>query len=215
MLPPGETLLVTFCLAGSLRRAFSQQLQATLQADTEAIRNSDRLPHEQAGSHRRAEKRFFAALDAELNQAGSGPVYLEKQMVAEIIAGELMMLEETGVQVMAFALLPNHVHAVLHLPANSGLAFYKSLQLLHQRTAAQCARRLRLPTGTDFWQPGFFEYRITTAGEPNIVEAGELSRIVLFVRQHAAQLKLPEQWHAWPYMYVDAHFVRPANMGGH
>jgi REP element-mobilizing transposase RayT len=123
--------------------------------------------------------------------------------VAEVIAVELMMLEETGVQVLAFALLPNHVHVVLHLPVGSGLSIYKSLQLLHQRTAAQCARKLRLPAGADFWQPGFYEYAVA--------DAEELTRIVAYVRNHAARLRLSERWRDWPYVYVNARWAASAD----
>lgn len=50
--------------------------------------------------------------------------------MAEVLAGE-MMLEETGFVVHGFAILPTHAHLVLHLPANTRLAFALAIDLLH------------------------------------------------------------------------------------
>ena len=49
-----------------------------------------------------------------------------------------MMLEETGFVVHGFAILPNHAHAVLHLPEDNNLSFAKALDLLHLRTGTAC-----------------------------------------------------------------------------
>jgi REP element-mobilizing transposase RayT len=194
LLSLGETLFVTFRLECSIHSDVGRQLQAELQQNLELIRASGLSPEEQHIAHQRAQKRFFAKFDAALDVAEIGPTYLEKEKVAEIVAGELMLLEDTGVQVLAFALLPNHVHAVLHLPAANNLSFYKSLQLLHQRTAALCSRKIRLPAGADFWQTGSYEYPV--------YDADELARIITYVQRHAKRLRLPARWHDWPYVYV-------------
>ncbi|RFP64842.1 hypothetical protein D0N36_11710 [Hymenobacter lapidiphilus] len=91
-----------------------------------------------------------------------GPDYLGREKLAGLVAGELLMLEEQGLRVPGFALLPNHLHAVLVLPASTGLSLYKTVELLHQRTAAQARRLLRgqLPPEADFWHPGSHELPI-------------------------------------------------------
>ncbi|QNE41246.1 hypothetical protein F1C16_17650 [Hymenobacter sp. NBH84] len=194
-LPPGETLFVTFRLAGSLRHAIGRQLHADLQTDMELSRAGGLTDEQQQLARQRAQKRFFAQFDAELDRAEVGPTYLEKEKLAEIVAGELLMLEEQGFWALAFVVLPNHVHAVLHLPAGSGLSIYKSLKLLHQRTATQCRRHLRhqLPPEADFWQIGSYEYPVQ--------DADELTRILAYVQHHAQRLRLPPRFHDWPYVY--------------
>lgn len=70
----------------------------------------------------------------------------------EVLAGEIMLLEETDFGVQGFAILPNHAHAILHLPKGSNLSFAKVFGLLHLRTggslpppnAAQTAARGRI-----------------------------------------------------------------------
>jgi hypothetical protein len=51
--------------------------------------------------------------------------------MAEVLASEIMMLEETGVVVHGFAILPKHAHLVLHLLASSRLSFAPAIDLLH------------------------------------------------------------------------------------
>ncbi|UYZ62144.1 transposase [Hymenobacter weizhouensis] len=186
-LPPGDTILLTLRLAGSVPRRAGRELhqqRAAAQAATDTPE-----------AHRRAEKQFFAAFDALLDARTVGPAYLEKEKLAEVVAGELLMLEEQGLRVPGFVLLPNHLHAVLHLPAGSGLSLYKAVELLHQRTATQARRHLRgqLPPEADFWQVGFHELPVQ--------DAAELRRIHSYLAAHPQRLNLPERFHDWPYVY--------------
>ncbi|GAA4003756.1 transposase [Hymenobacter fastidiosus] len=194
-LTPGETLFTTFRLAGSVpARAFRVLHRQRQEAQETARQLTDAAAYQAA--LRRAEKRFFAGFDALLDAATVGPTFLEKENIAEIVAGELMLLEELGFQVLGFALLPNHVHAVLHLPAGSGVSLYKSLQLLHQRTAAQCRRLLRttLPPEADFWQTGSYDYAVD--------DPAELVRLLDYVRHNAERTNRTGRWLEWPYRYL-------------
>lgn len=180
---PGETSFLTLRLHGSIPAATARELKAAL---TQA---------QAAGTdHRRAQKQFFAAYDAVLDRAPIGPQYFDNEKLAETLAGELMMLEETGFRVHGFAILPNHAHVVLHLPAGSPLSFAKALDLLHLRTAAQCRRLVRpkLPPEAEFWHVGWFDYPIE--------DEAELARILRYVRGNAARAGLPARFQDWPYV---------------
>ncbi|RZL08757.1 MAG: hypothetical protein EOO62_14800, partial [Hymenobacter sp.] len=119
MLPPGETLLLTLRLPGR-----------------HGPRAKRRAPPSAGRWHRLSPwpKNFFANYDAALDRASSGPQYFESEQLAEVLAGEIMMLEEIGFVVYTFVILPNHVHLVLHLPVRSRLAFAPAIDLLHQHT---------------------------------------------------------------------------------
>ena len=148
----------------------------------------------QAGTdHRRAQKQFFARFDAVLDRAPIGPAHFDHEKVAEALAGEILMLAETGFVVHGFAILPNHAHLVLHLPAGSSLSFAKALDLLHLRTGATCRRLVRpkLPPGAGFWQAGWFEYAVQ--------DEAELTRILAYVARNARAAGLPARFQAWPY----------------
>jgi putative transposase len=193
-LPPGETLLVTLRLAGSISARAGRELQQQRIAAQELARAAA-TPAEAQAAHRRAEKRFFADFDALLDAATVGGGYLEKEKIAEAVAGELLMLEEQGLRVYCFVLTFNHLHAVLHQPAGRSLSLYKAVELLHQRTAGQARRILRnqLPREADFWQPGFHELPV--------LDAAELTRLQQYLLGHAARLRLPPRYHDWPYCY--------------
>ena len=139
-------------------------------------------------------KNFFANYDAALDRASSGPQYFESDQLAEVLAGEIMMLEEIGFVVHTFVILPNHVHLVLHLPARSRLAFAPAIDLLHQHTRQLCRPlvRLKLPPEALFWQLGWHHYAVA--------DAAELARIVTYVCGQARQAGLAARFQAWPYI---------------
>ncbi|MCC3151720.1 transposase [Hymenobacter sp. BT770] len=183
-LPPGETAFITFRLHGTIPAAEGRRLKAELRAAQEA-----------GTDHRRAQKQFFAQFDAVLDRAPIGPAYFDQEKMAELLAGEIMMLEETGFVVHGFALLPNHLHLVLHLPASSPLSFAKAIDLLHLRTATHCRRLVRpkLPPEAEFWQAGWFDYAVH--------DQAELTRLLAYVRGNARQAGLPARFQEWPYVF--------------
>ncbi|MGI4864079.1 MAG: hypothetical protein ACRYFZ_09165 [Janthinobacterium lividum] len=180
---PGETAFVTFRLHGTIPAATARELKAGL-----------RQAHEAGTDHRRAQKAFFAKFDAVLDRMPTGLRYFESEQMADVLAGEIMMLEETGFVVHGFAILPNHAHLVLHLPASSRLSFAPAIDLLHQRTEQLCRRLVRpkLPPEAPFWQVGWFDYPVA--------DAAELARIVAYVRGQARQAGLAQRFQAWPYV---------------
>jgi putative transposase len=180
---PGETAFLTFRLHGTIPAATGRELKAALRQAQEA-----------GTGHRRAQKQFFAHFDAELDRAPTGAGYFENEKLAEVLAGEIMMLEETGFTVHGFAILPNHVHLVLHLPARSNLSFAKAIDLLHLRTGTNCRRLVRpkLPPEAEFWQAGWFSYEVE--------DAAELTRLLTYVRGNARQAGLPARFQEWPYV---------------
>ena len=177
------TSLLTFRLHGTIPTATGRELQAELRQAQEA-----------GTDHRRAQKQFFAKFDAVLDRAPIGPSYFENEKMAEVLAGEILMLEETGFRVHGFAILPNHAHLVLHLPARSSLSFAKAVDLLHLRTAAACRRLVRpkLPPEAEFWQTGWYEYAVD--------DEAELTRILAYVRGNARAAGQLARFQAWPYV---------------
>ena len=183
MMPPGETALITFRLAGTVPVATARELQAALAAASAS-----------GLDYRHAQKSFFAKFDTVLDQMLNGPRYFEQEKIAEVLAGEIMMLEETGFVVHGFVILPNHAHLVLHLPAGSRLAFAPAPDLLHQRTAAACRRLVRpkLPPEAPFWHLGWHDYPVA--------DAAELLRILAYLGRQARRAGLAQRFQQWPYV---------------
>ena len=175
--------LLTFRLHGTVPAATGRELKASLREAQEA-----------GTDHHRAQKQFFAKFDAVLDRAPIGPAYFENEKTAEVLAGEIMMLEETGFRVHGFAILPNHTHLVLELPDDSPLSFAKAIDLLHLRTGTNCRRLVRpkLPPEAEFWQVGWYEYAVQ--------DAAELIRLLAYVRGNARAAGLPARFQEWPYV---------------
>ena len=179
---PGESVLLTLRLHGTIPAATARALRAALQQAQAA-----------GTDHHRAQKQLFARFDAVLDRAPIGPNWLENEKIAETLAGELLMLADTGFTVHGFAILPNHAHAVLTLPAGSGLSLPKALDLLHLRTGSACRRLVRpkLPPEAEFWHPGWLEIPL--------LDAAELTRALTYVRGNARAAGLPPRFQQWPY----------------
>ncbi|WP_223652474.1 hypothetical protein [Hymenobacter psoromatis] len=179
---PGETILLTLRLPGTLPPATARALAAELRQAPAA-----------GADYRRAQKVFFAKFDAALDRAGTGARHFEDEKIAAALAGEFMLVEETGFVVHGFAILPGHAHLVLHLPPGRGLALAKALDLLHARSAAACRRlvRPRLAPDAPFWQGSWHDYPVA--------DAAELTRILAYVGGQARQAGLPQRYQKWPY----------------
>ena len=175
--------LLTFRLHGTIPAATGRELKASLRETQEA-----------GTDHRRAQKQFFGRFDAVLDRALIGPTYFENEKMAEVLAGEILMLEETGFCVHGFAILPNHAHLVLELPDDSPLSFAKAVDLLHLRTGTACRRLVRpkLPPEAEFWQVGWHEY--------SVQDEAELIRLLAYVRGNARAAGLPARFQKWPYV---------------
>jgi putative transposase len=175
--------LLTFRLHGTTPAATGRELKASLRTAQEA-----------GTEHRRAQKQFFARFDAVLDRAPIGPRYFENEKMAEMLAGEILMLEETGFRVHGFAILPNHAHLVLELPDDSSLSFAKAIDLLHLRTGTACRRLVRpkLPPEAEFWQIGWHEYEVQ--------DAAELTRLLAYLRGNARAAGLSARFQDWPYV---------------
>ena len=175
--------LLTFRLHGTMPASTGRELKASLRA-----------AQEQGADHHRAQKQFFARFDAVLDRAPVGPHYFENEKMAEVLAGEILMLEETGFRVHGFAILPNHAHLALELPDDSPLSFAKAIDLLHLRTGTACRLvRPKLPPEAEFWQVGWHELKI--------LDAAELSRLRAYLCGQARAAGLPGRFGEWPYVH--------------
>lgn len=170
---PGITAFLILHLHGTIPTAMARELKVAL-----------RQAQEVDTDYRCAQKQFFAQFDTVLDRAPIGPNYFESEKMAKVLAGEIMMLQETGFTVHGFAILPNHAHAVLHLPENSNRSFAKALDLLHLRTDTAYRRLVRpkLPPEAKFWQVGWSNYKVA--------DEAELTRVLTYVRGNARQAGL-------------------------
>jgi putative DNA methylase len=130
----------------------------------------------------------FAAMDALLDQARSGPVYLSRPEIARLIVeairhgAEHMMLYQSH----AFVVMPNHVHLLI-TPLVDPPKITHSLK----RFTARAANQVLGLTGTSFWQDESYD-RLVRDGT-------EFEHIVAYIHANPVRAGLVAEAECFPW----------------
>ena len=136
---------VTFRLADSLPEAVLQQMRRRL---------SSKLENEER------KRQLARAIERYLDK-GTGACHLKRAKVAALVAGAIQHQDGKSYRLIAWVVMPNHVHLVFRLLPGRKLA--SVIQALKSYTAHE-ANRLLGRTGT-FWQREYFDHLIRNGQE--------------------------------------------------
>ncbi len=196
--PPEAVFFVTFRLAGSLPVHVVQQLRAQLRAEERHLRL--RTPGDSYPRKRyELQKRFFGRYDDQLDNLQYGPAWLRRPEIATIVQPELHRLNGTQYDLIAYCIMPNHVHLLVNMarfrstgdaPATSPLS--RALRILRGRTARFANQALNR-TGK-FWQDESYDHVVR--------DWAELERILRYIVYNPVKARLVEDWQEWPYTFV-------------
>ncbi len=139
------TYFVTFRLADSLPETVLQQMRRRLSSKLESEERKRQLA--------RAIERYL--------DKGSGACYLKQAKIAALVADAIRHQDGKSYRLMAWVVMPNHVHLVFRLLPGQRLA--SVLQALKSYTAHE-ANRLLGRTGA-FWQREYFDHLIRNGQE--------------------------------------------------
>jgi REP element-mobilizing transposase RayT len=90
----------------------------------------------------------FVWLDRRIDEGRSGPKFLLKPEIAEIVSGSIHIgVQLSHYDLHAWVIMPNHVHLLI----TPRIAPSRLLQSLKGATSRECNRRLGR-TGEPFWQ---------------------------------------------------------------
>lgn len=179
---PGESRFLTLLLVDALPAGLGKPALPLVGAD-EAARHIHR-------------KRQFARLDAQLPHA-PGPAWLRSGTVARLVRTELHRAHERQLLgLLAYAVLPNHLHLVVRLAPDPPVALGHWLARFKSRTAQLANRAL----GRDgpFWAADVLELPVA--------DPAELQRLVAYVRQDPVRAGLIRDAAAWPHTWLSADF---------
>lgn len=104
----------------------------------------------------------FEAFDRLLDGMSSGPLYLRMPEIAEIVAREVLRLEE--VMVSNWVIMPNHVHLLAQAVSEDDTDWARSLKLIKGRSA-RAANLVLGRTGQPFWQEESFDRWVRSQNE--------------------------------------------------
>lgn len=135
----------------------------------------------------------FLTSDRVMDKALSGPVWLEKPLVAACVSDTLLAAESQWkfCKLLSWVVMPNHIHALL-TPKRPVAEIGRAIR----KTSARLANEVLGREGLPFWHDGFYEYwpvddveqnRILRYIETNPVAAGFAAR--------------PEEW-IWSSAYI-------------
>jgi REP element-mobilizing transposase RayT len=187
--PQGATFFVTWRLHGSLPR---QALEVLREKGRQA---------EATGKWREEEiflgpNTRFGLWDSVLDEALAGPVWLRDPRIAEVVKGSLHNLDGRKYHLIAFCIMPNHVHLVLTpLPIQGAGQSYHFLPGILQSLKGYTARRANQILGRTgpFWQDESYDHVVR--------DEEELRRVVRYVIYNPVKAGLVEFFEDWRWSY--------------
>ncbi len=193
--PPGATLFVTFRLAGSLPQGVIDKLRSADRQREAALSRIEDLAERQKQADLET-RRAFGRWDAALDRAQNGHRWLADPRVADVVAEALHYRDGKVYELIAFCVMPNHVHLVCTPLSQKDGDYYplhRILQSLKRHTARQ-ANQILGRQGT-FWQAESYDH---------VVRDGRaLERIVEYVVNNPVKAGLIKDGQAWRWTYVN------------
>jgi putative transposase len=185
--PPGATYFVTFRLAGSLPQEVLARLKEERAKAERQLLETGRKDEERMNQLR---KRHFARFDKLLDTARHGPRWLQNAEVAEVVSGAIRYRDGREYELLAYCIMPNHVHLVMTLERN-GISL-KVLQSLKRFTARE-ANKILARAGA-FWQHESYDHVVR--------DDKELIRVIAYVLSNPEKAGLVGQWKLWRWSYT-------------
>jgi len=191
--PPGATLFVTFRVAGSIPRSVEQSLIREGQLGRKALDGiSD--AGERARQTYREMRRSFARWDDALDKAEAGASWLGRADVACLVAAALHHRDGREYDLLAFCVMPNHVHAVF-APLRKDDGSYHSVSSIMRSLKGSTARAANLALGRRgvFWQHENYDHVVR--------DEAELGRVSAYVLDNPVMAGLARARDAWEWSY--------------
>jgi REP element-mobilizing transposase RayT len=197
--PDGAMLFVTFRLAGSLPNAVIAALEEQCERQEEALRGIQDVQERRKQSYLNT-RRVFGRWDTALDNATTGPQWLAKSQIAAVVVEALHYRHDRVYDLVAFCVMPNHVHLVctpLKCEDGTYYALRRILQSLKRYTARESNKILQRRGA--FWQAESYDHVVR--------DEAELMRIIQYVLDNPVKAGLVPNWEAWPWIYTSRDIV--------
>ncbi len=193
--PNDYPLFITFRLAGSLPVEILAELKARREFELKTLKNAT------ADERYRIEKKHFGYYDHWLDQCKFGPRWLQTDNIAQIVANEMKSLNNDRYWLMAYCIMPDHVHLLIesllneqanHQGKSASYPVTDTLRLLKGRTAHDC--NLKLARHGGFWQHESYDHYAR--------DEEELERIIKYILHNPVKAGLAKDWKEWQFTYI-------------
>jgi len=206
--PARGIFFVTFRLAGSLPQEVIVRLKEEKLRDEMLIRNikDEELCRAKLTILR---KRYFGKFDEILDLAATGPLWLNDERVARMVADAIRGHDGKNYGLITYTIMPNHVHLVFEVARDSSrdqdqihqfdsgsktkhYVVTNILRLLKGATAREASKLLHLEN--TFWQHESFDHLVR--------DEEELKRIIEYVLNNPVKAGLVKNWKDWKWTYL-------------
>ncbi|MDX1910700.1 MAG: transposase [Saprospiraceae bacterium] len=197
--PKGSIFFVTFRLQGSLPRTFFDRLSDWYQTEKEGI-----LLEANAALREQAlyllQRDYFRKLDASLDQCLCGATHLANPIIAGKITEQLRRFDHQWYRLLAYTIMPNHVHVLLDFSIQSDKTAYVSLSEVMNRIKGASARNAHLALGKTgaFWQPEYHDRYIRNQRH--------LLAAVDYIKQNVVTANICAHWREHPFTWIHEDF---------
>jgi len=191
--PEGATFFVTSRLAGSLPVEVVEKLmqeRERIDRELENIKNKK----ERAERAYLESRRLFGKWDNELDKSATGVKYLDDPRIADMVAGSLHFRDSKVFDLIAYCVMPNHIHIVFTPLEESKDKYYPLSKIMHslKRHAVNEANLILGRTGS-FWQHENYDHFVR--------DDAEFERIVKYVLYNPVKANLVKEQKDWKWTY--------------
>lgn len=190
MMPPGETLFITFRLHGTVPHYILTELQA--EHEHFIAKQVNKHPDEPSTSiKKRWEGRYFLAIDSFLDAANEGTNHLANNTIAEIVKESIHFRDERQFELHAYCVMPNHVH-LLATNTRQDTPFHRVMGSMKANSAKKANEYLG-SIGQPFWQEESYDHIIRNEKS--------FERIIKYILNNPVKAGLVSNWQEWPHTY--------------
>ncbi|MBI2429856.1 MAG: transposase [Ignavibacteriales bacterium] len=193
--PKDSILFTTFRLVNSLPKEVIAQLYK--EREDNEMRISKEQDHNKRIQLRLEEqKRYFGHFDSYLDRIATDVCWLDVPDVAKIVYQAIFYYDPTEYTVVAFCIMPNHVHLVAdtqkaNVPLQSILQRVKSFSVVKSNQI--------LHRSGSFWRRENYDH-VVRNGE-------ELKRIICYIIENPVKAELCKKWDEWKWTYFNPMYL--------
>ena len=180
--PPGRAIFLTWRLHGSLPQTVVNEMR--ILRHHLSAKNLERTSESRVLEF----KRLFAKVDAILDGAKSGPLWLKQTKIANMIQQTLLERYANLYTLWSYVIMANHLHVLLKPKPPANIA--NITKNLKGYTARE-ANKLLTRTGQRFWQDESFDHWAR--------DRAELFRIVQYIENNPVKAGLVKNPADWPW----------------
>ena len=187
--PPGQIFFVTWNLKGSIPKSRLLQLQNDYKKQIKNI--NDKKKKDIEG------KIYFKKYDNELHRLSKRNDFLKDDKFAKIVAETIHFWDNRRIELYAYCIMSNHVHAVFRVynkNENGEIQYLHNIMESIKKFSARKCNKILNREGNAFWQDESYDRLVR--------DRGELYRIISYILDNPVVAGLCKERSNWKWTYI-------------